>query len=91
MHYFIGWIFLLIALIAFVAGLWFVAAPAVLIGLVALLRNPETPRYGYSHFVPENHRSEALLDDAGSSDGADDCGGDAGGGDGGSCDAGSAD
>ncbi len=83
MHVLIGWGLLLAALISFVAGLWFVAVPAAVAGVVALIRNPGTPSYGYSHFVAENPGAEASLADADS--GA--CsGGAAGDSDAGSCD-----
>ena len=64
MHVLIGWGLLLAALISFVAGLWFVAVPAAVVGVVALIRNPGTPGYGYSHFVAENQGAESSLSDA---------------------------
>lgn len=84
MHVLIGWGLLVGALVAFVAGLWFLAVPAAIAGVVALVRNPDTPSYGYSHFVAENPGAEASPSDA---DNNDDCAdGDAGDSDGGSCD-----
>lgn len=84
MHYVIGLGLLVAALAAFVAGLWFVAVPAAIAGVVVLVRSPETPSYGYSHFVAENPGAEASPSEA---DNNDDCAdGDAGDSDGGSCD-----
>lgn len=88
MHVLVGWALLVAALIAFVTGLWIVAVPALVAGLVVLVRNPETPRYGYSHFVPENDGGETLLADGDSADAAacDAAGSGPDAGDAGSCD-----
>ncbi len=84
MRILIGWGLLVGALVAFVAGLWFLAVPAAITGVVVLVRNPDTPSYGYSHFVAENPSAEASLSDA---DNNGDCtDGDASDSDGGSCD-----
>lgn len=85
MHVLIGWGLLVGALVAFVAGLWFLAVPAAIAGVVALVRNPDTPSYGYSHFVAENPGAEASPSNADDNDNDnDDCAdGDS---DGGSCD-----
>ena len=88
MHVLIGWGLLVGALVAFAAGLWFLAVPAAIAGVVALVRNPDTPSYGYSHFVAENPGAEASPSNADDNDNDnDDCAdGDAGDSDGGSCD-----
>lgn len=88
MHYVIGLGLLVAALAAFVAGLWFLAVPAAVAGVVVLVRNPDTPSYGYSHFVAENPGADASPSDADNNDNDDnDCAdGDAGDSDGGSCD-----
>ena len=88
MHVLIGWGLLVGALVAFAAGLWFLAVPAAIAGVVALVRNPDTPSYGYSHFVADNPGAEASPSNADDNDNDnDDCAdGDAGDSDGGSCD-----
>ncbi len=87
MHVLIGWGLLVGALVAFVAGLWFLAVPAAIAGVVVLVRNPATPSYGYSHFVAENPGAEASPADSDHTSNNNDCDdGDAGDGDGGSCD-----
>ncbi|MBP6748263.1 MAG: hypothetical protein KA144_01380 [Xanthomonadaceae bacterium] len=84
MHILIGWGLLVAALAAFVAGLWFLAVPATIAGVVVLVRNPDTPSYGYSHFVAENPGADASPSDADNANDCDDS--DAGDSDGGSCD-----
>lgn len=86
MHVLIGWGLLVGALVAFAAGLWFLAVPAAIAGVVALVRNPDTPSYGYSHFVAENPGAEASPSNADDNDNDDCADGDAGDSDGGSCD-----